>query len=587
MVTDFGIGTTGAVLKPKDDLLQVGLLATRMLQSILREELDHVDRLVYDRLCTGGVLKKLREASPLERGAEMALVEEAIAEVDCVMRRAFPGEVGTGVRTRFGDYLASEQLGERWEEWKGLFVPCFPGYDDVVSRNITVLTGTRGCGKTMVFRRLSALLNLHIGPVDREAATAFVGFYLNMNDIGDAFLFRRRAGLSDAFAKRVIQYFHLCLLAEVARVAEVARLKAAPEEQLAYDRANRWLFDFAADQVGFDRPYPGPAGASISAVTEIGKAKDQVRVARRPPARLAALGESDWLTRFVPLLQQTMPWIGDRPIYFFLDDYSLPRLDERLQTVLNSVIFRRSDSYFSKISTEAASTLHRTDYSGKELQDPDDFELTDLGSVTIDLSDAERGHFLDEVFQRRFARDERLQDCDLQKVLDEFDRSWTQLARDIRAASPSGGHDDGGAGSRSRRVLYHGKKVFVHMWSGDTRAMVRVALDLLAQISPGKDPVLPIDKAAQDKVLRRTGGQFLHLLQACTRTRRQGAPALPAHISSWGRHLVSVAEAFKEMALHELRTRTGGRRGRDEPKQAFRIEIVDQLSLGACPRIGA
>ena len=54
---------------------------------------------------------------------------------------------------------------------------------------------------------------------------------------------------------------------------------------------------------------------------------------------------------------------------------------------------------------------------------------------------------------------------------------------------------------------------------------------------------------------------------------------MPGHIKSWGEHLVKIAETFKEMCLHELRTRDGGRKGRNEPKQAFRIELVDECSL--------
>jgi hypothetical protein len=80
----------------------------------------------------------------------------------------------------------------------------------------------------------------------------------------------------------------------------------------------------------------------------------------------------------------------------------------------------------------------------------------------------------------------------------------------------------------------------------------------------------------QDKVFRREGGEFLHLLEACTRTSQRDEP----HFDSWGKHLVKVAQGFKEIALYELRTRQGGREGRpDEPKQAFRIEIVDQFTL--------
>lgn len=127
--------------------------------------------------------------------------------------------------------------------------------------------------------------------------------------------------------------------------------------------------------------------------------------------------------------------------------------------------------------------------------------------------------------------------------------------------------------------LYYGRGVFFNMWSGDTRAMVRIALNLLAQLPQNGGLHLPVARDAQDKVFRRAGGEFLQLLQACTRTRRDGAGSLPDGMESWGKHLTKVAEAFKEIALHDLRHLAGGRQGRDEPRQAFRIEIVDSLSL--------
>ncbi len=273
-----------------------------------------------------------------------------------------------------------------------------------------------------------------------------------------------------------------------------------------------------------------------------------------------------------------MPWIGGKPVYFFLDDYSLPRVSDVLQRILNSVVFRRSASFFFKVSTESSSTICRTDYSGKQLQDPDDFELTDLGSVTIDLSEDDRARFLDEIFRRRLARESRLSGRCLEDVLGPFDKTWAQHARDIRgyAAAPIGGIED--EGLQSRRVLYHGRKVLLHMWSGDTRDMVRIAQSLLQQLPANGSLALPISAPLQDRVFRNVGGQFLHLLHACTRTRQHGAGASAPHITSWGGHLVKIAEAFKEMALHDLRTREGGRAGRKEPKQAFRIEIVDQFS---------
>jgi len=578
MITDFGIGYTGAVLQPKEDLLQIGLILTRMLQSITREHLGQEDRVFYDELCSGATVKHLREASPLERGEEETIVQDVLDELASIREDVFAPESAT-VHAKFGDYLVGEQLGNRWKEWRELFVPTFPGYEDIVSQNITVLTGTRGCGKTMVFRRLSALLSFEVGPVDDGAAGSLVGFYLNMNDIADAFLFNRSKALTKSLAMRVIQFFHISLLSEIVRVADVARQKAPSNQKDVYDRANRWLFYSIVELFEPATLYPGPGADMRVAAALLDYAKDLIRESDKPPKHLTPLAQNDWFKRFVPDLQSKMPWIRGRPTYFFLDDYSLPKVNEHLQKVLNSVIFQRADCFFFKISTESPSTLYRVDYSNKILDEPHDFELTDLGSVTIDLLDEDRSDFLDEVFRRRFVRDVRFQERSLSEVLGPFKMKWAELARKIRKESDIIPITQKSTSSTNGGVLYHGRNVFLNMWSGDTRSMVKILQNLLEQLPANLIPELPLDPKLQNKVFRNTGGEFLHLLKACMRTGRKGGPNLPPHITSWGEHLVKIVEAFKEVALYELRTRQGGRKGRNEPKQAFRIEIIDRFSL--------
>jgi serine/threonine protein kinase len=578
-ITDFGIGYTGAVLEPKDDNVQIGLIASEMLQSITREHLSREDRIMYSELCSGGALKKLRERSPVEWGNEKVLLNDVLQELSECQKRTSASQVKLPQSTRFGDYLAGEQLGDRWEEWQELFVPNFPGYEDIVSRNNTVLTGTRGCGKTVVFRRLSKLLSFRVSPVDEKAAGALVGVYLNMNDIADAFAFSRKQLLTEDFAMRVIQFFHLSLLGEIARIAAVAREKAEPASCQVHDSANRWLFEFVTDLIANGQLYFGPGSEMGAIITLIEEAKDEVRISEKPIGNLNELAQLDWLKRFVPKLQSKMPWIGNNPLFFFLDDYSLPRVDNNVQKVLNSAIFQRSDSFFFKVSTESPSTLFREDYSGKTLDEPHDFELTDLGSVTIDLPDKERESFLDEVFRRRLEREHRFKGKTLGDMLGCFGKSWAALAREIRRELSDEKEGSPLEKTPHSGVLYHGRDIFVNMWSGDTRQMVKIAQNILDQLPKVEDPKLPISRKLQDKVFRNTGGEFLHLLKVCTRTDRGSPISLPPNIRSWGEHLVKVAEAFKEVALYELRNREGGRKDRNEPKQAFRVEIVDEFDL--------
>lgn len=578
-ITDFGIGYTGAVLKPKEDTVQIGLIATEMLQSIIREHLSQGDRIFYDELCHGGALKKLREGSPMERGDEEAALKGVLEELDKCQESTSASQARLTRRVSFGDYLVGEQLGDRWDEWRELFVPTFPGYEDIVSRNTTVLTGTRGCGKTVVFKRLSKLLSLQVGPVDERAGGALVGIYLNINDVADAFAFERKQILTEDLAMRVIQFFHLSLLVEIARVAAAAREKTTSQSREVYDSANRWLFEFVTRLVSAGQLYCGPGSEMGAVTTLIEKAKDEIRVSKKPIGKLNELARMDWLKRFVPILQSKMPWIGNNPLVFFLDDYSLPRVDTNLQKVLNSVVFQRSDLFFFKISTESPSTLFRKDYSEKTLDEPHDFELTDLGSVTIGLPDKEREAFLDEVFRRRFKREPRFKGKTLSDVLGRFGKSWAELAREIRRELPDEKESTPLRRAPRSGVLYHGREIFVNMWSGDTRQMVKIAQNLLEELPKGETPALPVSRKKQDKVFRGTGGEFLHLLRVCTRTSREGQISFPSHIKSWGEQLVKVAEGFKEIALYELRLREGGRKDRNEPKQAFRIEIVDEFNL--------
>jgi len=580
MITDFGIGYTGAVLQPKNDMEQINLIAIRMLQSITREQLTQNDKASYDEICNGAAMKNLREISPLERGNEKTAVNSLLEELTQIRRRVSTPQVELIGRSSFGDYLVGEQLGNRWKEWKELFVSNFPGYEDIVSRNTTVLTGTRGCGKTMVFRRLSKLLALEVGPVDDGAAGELVGVYLNMNDIADAFLFDREKLPDKNLAMRVIQFFHLSLLSEVIRVTTTAREKEKGERQIVLDRANHQLFDLIITKIDPETLYPGPGLEMQVAASLVETAKDRLRNAKTPIPCLLEMAQNDWLKRFVPKLQQIVPWMEGRPLYFFLDDYSLPRVDKSLQKILNSVIFQRSDCFFFKISTESPSTLHRIDYTDKVLDEPHDFELTDLGSVTIDLPDKKRESCLDEVFYRRFAREDKFQGKTLIEVLGKFDKSWADLARGIRKELTPENDDSQSTQKTKYQALYHGREVFVSMWSGDTRSMVKLAQNLLEQVLDEQPLNLPIQLEIQNKEFRRTGGEFLHLLKACARTERDGKTKLPSHIVSWGEHLVKIAEAFKEISSYDLRMQHGGRKDRqNEPKQAFRIEIVDHFSL--------
>jgi hypothetical protein len=136
-----------------------------------------------------------------------------------------------------------------------------------------------------------------------------------------------------------------------------------------------------------------------------------------------------------------------------------------------------------------------------------------------------------------------------------------------------------GKGNRTR-IHYHGAEAFIGMWSSDIRILIQMFADMLREANGSiRNGATLIGKEIQDKCYRTTGGEFLAFAESVN------DPSLEEHGSSptktrqhYGKHLHDIAEAFVNTSRYEL---TKGplvnNQGRRNPKQAFRIEIIDKF----------
>ncbi len=617
-VSDFGYGTTGAVTKPKDDYEGLSLIINEMIPHVAYSSATATDRQIL-RAMQRDLGKLLRESSTAERRQPLELLrllgglkrsaqggEQSPSELTSV--GAVAQGAGSPDSSSVGQFQVSEMIGERWDWWRRLFVPTVPARSKILSLDIpTVVTGPRGCGKTMLFRRLSERLVVECGVVpELQTSGEFLALYVNANDFADAFAHFSECPTAVEEA-RLICYANLCILGDLLATQSA---RSGSFEETATDGlltlVHKWLVPdaFNALVVGEDRL------ERYRAVLE------QIKWSFPEPSTdgvfpgFAELSQYRWLPRFVKQVRECCPWIGARSVLLFIDDFSTPRVSAPMQRVLNRLLLQRSSEFLTKVATEAWSTFVPEDSSGKNLQDGDDYQLVDMGEESLFLPDSERLAFLREVFARRLAADPRVPEgqSSLSALLDQLRLSKTEFARRLRLSLqdeetdelPPVSGDSQRRGRSRARVHYFGEDVFSNLWSGDTRTMIQLISDVLDQAAESTPQqakpapiVLPVDASIQDRTFRNRGGEWLHSNTRNEPTdpqrmkeeleRLRSAQPTYELCGEYGDHLKAIVEAFAAAATRLLVGPTykiqEGSRPREVPRMAFRLEIIDEFRI--------
>jgi hypothetical protein len=550
---------------------------------------------------SGPIRKMLLEQNAAERNTPLQLWEEIRALRKQVKMGSTPLarlalEESETQRMSLGQFQVSEMIGERWQWWKDLFVPSLIGRMRILGPDIpTIITGPRGCGKTMMLRRLSERVILESGEV-QGLSRDFVGFYVNANDFADAFAHYPEDPSPNDHVK-LIAYANLCFIDDILAVLAIRAAKLGESTDTAF-------LTFISRLIAREEP-PLLVGEDYIEETR-GLVQEAKWTFTEPDDNaipgLSRLGQIQFLPHLLTKLRRSAPWIAAKTVLLFVDDYSTPRVSRAMQVVLNRSLLQRTPEFVAKVATEAVTTFVPIDSSDKTLQDGDDYQTIDLGTEALFLDDKERLGYLDAVFAPRLRGDSRVAEDarSLVGLLGSNTTSKTEFARRLRGEM---GKDDfvvaSGSqvrGASRQRAMYWGAQVFTGLWSGDTRTMIQLLTELADQQA---GEVRRIEDQMQNRVFRERGGEWLEshgvnppsdrdAVERAIRELRQLDSSFAFSGGTYGNHLKAIVEAFAHSARAQLLgptyvERSAGR-VRVVPRMAFRIEIVDEFRLDGLSR---
>lgn len=562
-ITDFGCGTfsKAKATPPMDDYNGLARIIYECIAAIDFHQISSRRERHLFRVLKYDFPRYLHETNPTEG----EFVREPVQLRAQLFKMFETSENITPYQKGISDFLAAEFIGDRYDEWDALFVPKFLATSDFLDKNICVLTGLRGCGKTMMFRRLSHGLQKKLGPSGIAGEDGFIGFYLNARVLAEAFPWLPDEKIEEA-RRQVLNFFNVKWCIEILRwMRECVR----EEPYSSVD----WLSDYFAPFV--------PEGIFTS-VDSIGIINNVIWYCRAELLRtkldshyhadgIWRFSDYSFLSDFISEISNHHGYTMGKSIFLFLDDYSSPMINDTMQKILNPVIFRRTSNLFFKISTESSESFVNYSLNNKVLENGADYKLVDLGSELFKgTQEKERiKDIIISILEKRIERSSLFskKGISLRQLLGENEYNNNKLAYAIRRPN--------------KKVLYSGIDMFCDLWSSDIRELIKIFSDMLSmeeaekieQLNVDDSEIIPIiSRKNQDKVLRDAGGRYLRLLTGTANP--SGAIPIQDSDETYGEHLRDIVIAFQDIASFDLKYKNSKNQGATPPKQARKIELT-------------
>ena len=555
-VTDFGVASALSTAGFKDDYHQLSAILKELLENCPYQALSTpIARYKYDVLSKDFQARHLLEDDPtrddLSKNPDGLF--EKISNLEKEFQKIESENASTDLSDPF-DYLSCEQV-RAHSLLRALYSDHFLGLDLVKSISNVILTGPRGCGKSTVLKS-SSIQHLIQTNEDSPNEVEFIGIYYRCDDLYFTFpRYELPKDRPEAF-DIPIHFITVSLLLETLTVLIAWSNKYFVKE---FKKQERSLTEKLAEILGYKNPTSYPNFKALIATLN----KERKRAKKRQ-GRLHLKDEPiedffgvEILGKCCEQLANTFSYLTDRPFFFFIDDYSSPKITNDLQENLNRLVFQRSPNIFFKISTESPVSITNRDLDGKVFTESREYNFLNIGTIFLHTEIKKKQIFLDDVFRRRFSQVKDYPIKALNELIGEGQIKGTENERAREIIS-----------SRGQPKPLWGKKIICDLCSGDIHYAISIVNKMVSNMG-GTDSIKSSDESPriapkfQNKAIREEAGRFLMNLKGVKH----------------GARLVNIVDAFGNVAASYLRHRTSKNEQGNPPWQASRIEPYEELPL--------
>lgn len=364
-----------------------------------------------------------------------------------------------------------------------------------------VITGMRGCGKTILLRSLHFHARATVSrlaspeqPLETLLRDNWVGVYASCQQL----LNPHESGATAAHLP--FERLYLAYVKDAIHVLEHARsLDPALVAQPIVDFVTE-----AMQPIETSEPLAKSASAALAyrQLTEL-----QFRLGAGATACRLRVAPTQAFAHLADELQRASSLFADRTVFFLLDDVSTRYLDEAMVSeVISALLFQHASCAF-RITTEAQ-TLHRILDSpgGCAPADPNrDYEEFDLGGEVYRLLQDTKGRggvrFISAVLSRRGSH--------TQGVSELYRRSPEEVLGDVPLESIAKVLGQVSDSAPERKRAYHGVSALEAVCVGDIGDVVKLYERILQRA--GRGP-LPVDPQVQSEAFLQHSSSLAHYL---------------------------------------------------------------------------